>query len=178
MNVKKLQECGYEEAALGFSLSYNSTVNRAKELFPSFAFKGNGESKFLESIYVWIDVEAPRYWWSEADTYRISTKQSASTMHTLTKRHLTQADFETLIPDVSLELINKVIDNYNDKLCGIQDVKNILPEGFLQRRVWCMSYKTLQNVYSQRKNHRLPQWRFFFTELLPQLNHVEFVVKP
>lgn len=58
MNVLKLNECGYEESALGFSLSYNSTIDRAKELFPTYAFKGNGESKFLESIYIWVDVNA------------------------------------------------------------------------------------------------------------------------
>ena len=49
-----LNETGYEESAFGFSLSYNSTKDRAKELFPKFAFKQDGENKFLESIYIWF----------------------------------------------------------------------------------------------------------------------------
>jgi len=44
MKTIVLKESGYEEAALGFSLSYNSTIERAKQLLPSFAFKQGGEN--------------------------------------------------------------------------------------------------------------------------------------
>jgi len=178
-----LKEAGYEEAALGFSLSYNSNYHRAMELMPTFAFKQGGENKFLESIVIWLDVTAPRFWWQEADTYRVGTsKQSESTMHTIAKRELTNEDFEyPLEKDVLWEL-NNTIKWYNEpigdaKRMYFMHLKNQLPEGFLQRRIWVMSYKGLQNVYNQRKNHRLPQWQDFFRDLFTQLEHKEFILK-
>lgn len=175
MNIIKLGEYGYEQAALGFSLSYNSTPERAKEILPRYAFAKSGERKFLESIYVWLLVTAPRSFWQEADTYRISTKQSESTMHTLHRKNFTQENFEYPIPDEMLKIINDIRDKYSRKEVGIEIFKNCLPEGFLQTREWCFNYKTLQNIYEQRKNHRLSQWRYFCDELLKIIDHPEFI---
>lgn len=182
MKIKLLKEAGYDEAALGFSLSYNSTLERAKELLPIYAFKAAGETKFLESISIWLDVTAPRFWWQEADTYRVgSTKQSESTMHIINKRLLKESDFEYGINPNALSNLNTLITGYNtegnDKQYFFKLIKNNLPEGFLQRRIWCINYKTLQNIYNQRKNHRLPQWKNFCNEILTQIEHPEFLVK-
>jgi hypothetical protein len=179
MEIKVLKEAGYEEAALGFSLSYNSTLERAKELLPIYAFKAAGETKFLESISIWLDVTAPRFWWQEADTYRVgSTKQSESTMHTICKEPLTPNSFEDLggwhydYINIMLGVLNKLVQEKN-----FYELKVLLPESFLQRRIWCINYKTLQNIYNQRKNHRLPQWKNFCNEILTQIEHPEFLVK-
>ena len=177
-----LNETGYEESAFGFSLSYNSTKDRAKELFPKFAFKQGGENKFLESIYIWLYIKAPRFWWQEFDTYRVGiTKQSGSTMHTLTKSLLTQSNFEYRLPENTLITLNQLIEKYNEtentqsKKALLLIIKNTLPEGFLQERVVCLNYKTLQNMYNQRKNHKLPQWQMFFDYLLDNIQHPEFI---
>lgn len=46
-------------------------------------------------IQVWVKISAPRYFWSEADTYSIGvTKNSESTMHTLLNKELTEQNFE------------------------------------------------------------------------------------
>ena len=37
----------------------------------------------MRMIHVSVDVDMPRYWWSEADTYHFNTKNSCSTMHKL-----------------------------------------------------------------------------------------------
>lgn len=181
MNVKLLSEHGYEEAALGFSLSYNTSIERAKEILPKYAWGKSGETKFLESIYIWLDVTAPRYWWQEADTYRLTTKQSASTMHTLMKAKLSEENFEE---SIYTEFVG--FQNYLDFLNGliehkeipIDNIKCLLPEGFLQRRIWVINYRVLQNVYNQRKNHRLPQWHYFFDEIFKDLQHPEFIKPP
>ena len=187
MKVVKLSEYGYEEAVLGFSLSYNTSIERTREILPKYAFGKSGESKFLESMIVWIDVTAPRYLWSEMDTYRISTKQSSSTMHTITKRELNMSDFESWIPQETLDELNHQIKCYwnaisNDPIYNKKDIfmniKNLLPEGFLQRRIWCFSYKTLQGIYVQRYNHRLPQWRYFLDTVLSEIKFPEFIVRP
>lgn len=179
MHVNILSEHGYEEAILGFSLSYNTSIERTQQILPKYAFGVPGESKFLESIVIWMDVTAPRFWWQEADTYRISTKQSESTMHTLCKKPLSQDNFEYPIVEDYLNDLNIFLQGFRDKIpeFSIQRLKNHLPEGFLQRRIWCMSYKTLQNIYNQRKNHRLPQWHFFLDEVMKQVQHPEFVNK-
>jgi hypothetical protein len=184
MEVYKIRECGYDEAVLGFSLSYNTKPDRAKAILERYAWGIPGESKFLEMMQVWLDVTAPRYWWQEADTYRVgSTKQSESTMHTIMKADLVAGNFEDWIPEDYLSQLNDVIRQYKmsatpeykkDLFLGI---KNMLPEGFLQRRIWNVSYKTLQNIIGQRMNHRLPQWKYFCFEVLAHVDRPEFLVK-
>lgn len=182
MKISKLNESGYEEAVLGFSLSYNIFSERAKEILPKFAFGVPGENKFLESIITWWDITAPRFWWIEADTYRISTKQSESTMHTLLNNELTQDSFEDLLPPdlfntlcKNIEWIKSSTDTNN--MSKLLILKNLLPEGFLQRRIWVLSYKALQNIIIQRINHRLPQWKLFCKEILNSVEHPEFLLK-
>lgn len=174
MNVLKLEEAGLKWSALGFSLSYNSTLERTYEILPKYAFAKPGESKFLEMIVLWIDVTSPRYWWQEADTYRVgTTKQSESTMHTLKKKPLSQNNFEDDVPEFFIDYLNTMIKN-GSKLV---EIKNILPEGFLQRRIWMLSYKSLQGIYNQRHDHRLPQWRKFLSDLIDQIDHPEFIIQ-
>jgi len=178
VKVTVLKECGYDEASLGFSLSYNATVDRAKQLLPKFSFGLPGENKFLESIYIWVDVTAPRFWWQEADTYRVgNSKQSESTMHTLLKRQLRPEDFEYGLDYLIRFVLNRDIERVKNKEIPFDDLKNSLPEGFLQRRIWCLNYKCLQNIYNQRYNHKLPQWRYFCEEMLKQIEHSEFIKK-
>lgn len=178
MKIEKIKEYGYDEAVLGFSLSYNTSIERVKQILPKYAFGIPGESKFLEQIILWVDVTAPRFWWQEADTYRVGTsKQSESTMHTLTKKELTQDNFEPGIPWYQLSAINSRIDDYKNKLIPFEYIKALLPEGFLQRRIWMFSYKTLQTIYTQRRNHKLPQWKYFIDTLLSQVEHPEFIIK-
>lgn len=179
MEIKILNECGYEESALGFSLSYNTSIERAKELLPKYAFKNNGENKFLRSMHVWLDITEPRFVLTELDTYKISTvRLSSSTMHTLSKRHVTQEDFEYPLREGTLKDVNKLIDDFNAKKIGIEKLKNGLPEGFLQRIVFNCNYANLQNMYYQRKEHRLPQWRIFLDSVLSQIQHPEFIILP
>jgi hypothetical protein len=183
MKAVVLRECGYEEAILGFSLSYRSTLERTESILPTYAFGIPGENKFLESMQMWIDVTAPRYFWQEFDTYRVGvTKQSESTMHFLCKKPLSQSDFEYKVSIEVLGDLNFYINEY--KLCTGEykkemfiRVKNCLPEGFLQRRIVNMNYKTFRNMYEQRINHRLPQWKYFCNTILENLEHPEFIVK-
>jgi hypothetical protein len=184
MNVLKIKECGFDEAVLGFSLSYNTDIERVKQILPKYAFGVPGEGKFLEQIMLWVDVTAPRFWWSEADTYRVGTcKQSESSMHTITKKFLTQNNFEYPIFEETLDGLNNLIHKYKSetepdiKIDLLLKIKDNLPEGFLQRRIWMFSYKTLQNIYVQRNNHKLPQWKYFISILLSQIDHPEFIVK-
>lgn len=177
MKVQILKEAGYDEAILGLSLSKGTSIERAKEVAIILANKDGGHNKVLESIYIWLDISAPRYWWQEADTYRISTKQSESTMYTIQKRCLTQKDFQDKIHETTLEIINNRIQMYNSsKLIGdLVQLKNELPEGFLQRRIWVMNYKCMRNILLQRTTHRLPLWKSFCSYIRQTIEHPELL---
>ena len=169
MNVKILKEAGYEEALLGLSLSYNSEPS--ERVAQKLAHKDGGHNKFLESIVVWLDVTAPRYWWAQMDTYRVgTTKQSESTMHTLMRRKLEQSDFQIGVDPRILEMLN-----HWRGIGSFIQLKAHLPESFLQRRVVCTNYKTLMNICWQRWDHKLPEWKFFIGALEDQLDHNEFL---
>jgi len=168
-------EAGYEAALYGMSLSHSLDmdyplteikITRAKKLAP---LQG-GHNKFLESLMLWVEVNAPRYWWQQADTYRLSTKQSESTMHTILKRELEMDDFAIPPPQSWLGDLNSMI-----KKGQLDKVKALLPEGFMQRRMWCMSYKMLQNIYFQRKNHKLKEWQNFLISVISQIDHPNFI---
>ncbi|MCK9195460.1 MAG: hypothetical protein M0P16_00585 [Syntrophales bacterium] len=163
MNLIIMREAGYQEAIVGLSLSHGITFERAKEVAVKLAPKDGGHNKVLEAITVWLDVTAPRYWWQEADTYRLSSKQSGSTMHTIQKKHLEQYDFEAPIYPPTLLHLNALVSAYMESK-SVEDLvrlKNELPEGFLQRRIWVINYKCLRNILLQRTTHRLPQWKAF-----------------
>lgn len=144
---------------------------------------GSEHRKFLRMIHVQAEVKAPRYWILELATYKIgTTMNSSSTMHLLTKRHLTADDFSNCFDRVVMQdliaEINELIDIYNDKtLCEydrdeyFMEIKQLLPESFMQKFVWDADYETLINIYRQRKNHRLQEWRDFsrWIESLPYM---------
>lgn len=184
MRVAVLKEAGYEEALLGMSLSYydhatdidewwtNDKKDRAAKRARSLSFKGLGHSKILESIQLWIFIQASRAFWSEFDTYRVGTsKQSASTMHTLSKRTTVPDDYEI---GTSLEVIS-AFNNVLARNPSITELKMNLPEGWLQERVVCTNYKVLQNILAQREGHRFKQWAFFCDAILEQVQYPEFL---
>ena len=171
MKVKLLSEAGYEEALLGLSLSYNQPVENMPEVAEGLADKDGGHNKFLESMIVWLDITAPRYWWQQFDTYRVGiSKQSESTMHTLKRRELTYEDFEH-ITLASLEAINWHIKNSDLELS-----KGVLPEGFLQRRVVCANYKALRYIIGQRYTHKLREWKVFCDLVMGQVKYPTFLL--
>ena len=184
IRVVKINESGYDAALLGLSHNKKQSPETMDLVAKRLADKDGGHNKFLESIYVWLDVRAPRYWWQEADTFRLTTKQSESTMHTLTQELLSinmddsaaveaflQVNFE---PDscsaATLEWIYAAAKE-ND----LVSIKKRLPEGFLQTRLWCMNYKALRNIILQRRTHRLPHWKEFVRQALDQVDHADLL---
>lgn len=137
------------------------TKDRLYKVAHKLCKKSGGEDKFLRMIVYWWDITAPRYWWQEMDTYKVGTvAQSESTMHTILRSELTQQHFEDAVPPHFLDSLNNVIKVYKETKNpkALVTLKNMLPEGFLQRRIWMSNLAVMKNIYHQRKNHRLPQW--------------------
>ena len=75
------------------------------KLMKALVKAGSDHGKFLRMINVTVDITAPRFWWTEFDTYRVGVeKNSCSTMHTIHKKPFDRNDF-------SVEYICKVPQN-------------------------------------------------------------------
>lgn len=176
------KECVIDEAC-NFDFKWECfSIGEADMALCKKLIKGGSEHrKFLRMIHVQAEIRAPRYWLTELDTYKIGTvRNSSSTMHLITKRELTRDDFsfdetigdETI--DYLLEAINCRIDAYNKKGSDgfyiysrkereqyFREIKQLLPELFMQKFVFDCNYEVLLNIYRQRKNHRLTEWHTF-----------------
>lgn len=173
LHVGVLEEAGYNQAMLGISLNKDQPIEKMPKVAEKLAFYDGGHNKFLEQIIIWLLIRAPRYWWQEADTFRLSSKSSQSTMHTILDNNLTVNNFELeSLPEDILRHCNFLL-----KAKDLLALKRFLPEGFMQKRMWMMSYKTLRNIILQRRNHRLPHWRHFIKQILFQIQHPELLPK-
>lgn len=194
MNIKTLEVAGIGPAIRAMrnpfdSWSKSDTVHGQigptdKDLSERLCKSGPSHGKHLRMCVVWAEIWAPRYWWQEFDTNRMGVeKVSCSTIHTLTKRHLTTADIEWDGSRADLEdtllLLNELIDDYNksakygsrmEQEQAYRTLKQALPEGFIQRRTVMMSYQALRNMYELREGHRLREWEQFriWCETLPE----------
>lgn len=200
MQVNVIEEAGVVPALLGLGLSHGVTSGVSIDEFgDSEVFhkmigvagrlntKDQGHNKFLESIQVWLDITAPRYFWSEFDTYRIGvTKQSESTMHTLAKRFVAKSDFAVAVDQGVVNAVNLCIETYNTKKeksgknneetkAAFKKLKATLPEGFLQRRVVNLNYKALRHIIQQRHNHYLTEWQVFVEAIIQEIEYPELL---
>ena len=147
-----------------------------KELSLKLQKAGPEHCKHLRMIMCWADIEAPRYWWQEFDTYRQGVeKVSCSTMHKLTSRELTDEDFEVEKSNAwaynHMRLVkyalNTMIYEYkreNDPAEKEEIWRNLiqnLPQSYIQKRTVMMSYAALRNIVRQREGHKLREWKFF-----------------
>lgn len=175
MEIRLMKISGIDEALFGIGLSYRVTSGcegwddvpfdkrmKLQEIASRLCKAGAGEDKFLRQVVCWWDVRAPRYWWAEADTFKVGTvAQSESTMHTIMHHPLTNADFEAPVPYAVRNSLDRMWREYRDTKDPdlFFELKNALPEGFLQRRIWTLNLANMKNIHRQRRNHRLPQWR-------------------
>ncbi len=150
------------------------------ELMQRLARAGTDHRKFMRMIVVYVDVTAPRYWWAEADTYKVGTvANSCSTMHKIHTKELTPDDFshefffgeEELVLERILYQLNYCREKFN--ATGNKNwwwkIIQLLPQSYNQRRTLMLNYEVLANIYHARKGHKLIEWRHFcrWIESLP-----------
>lgn len=180
------------DAIEGARLAFNTQSNYSKILSEENYQLGlklsnspvsSGHDKFLQSIHFLIDITMPRYFFSEFDTYRIGiSKQSESTMHTLLKTNLSINNFELddncdlyAIIWNNIYFINEIKEDKTlSNLEKLRIIKQVLPESFLQTRRISMNYAVVKLIYSQRKNHKLKEWKIFLDYLKTELPYSEF----
>lgn len=155
---------------------------------------GNEHSKYMRMIHVAVDVDMPRYYWSELDTYHFGTKNSCSTMHRLLNNPnpITLDMFVICEEDLdwwtnTIEKLEQLRQEYKNIQSTTKDkvtmdrllvrAKRMLPEGFLQLRTWDTNYAELRNIYFQRRNHRLKEeWVDTFCKWVESLPYAEELI--
>jgi len=197
MTIVDIEVSGFQGAMIGMRLPYNSKNDSMiedgqyklgksdLELLCRLVKEGQPNRKVLRMIHVQLLVTAPRYWWIEADTYKVGTvTNSESTMHTLLKRGCFQLDDfehdENNSLDDTIQKLNFLHGFYDEsspdeKKKWWREIIQLLPQSYLQTRVWDLNYETLINIYKYRKNHKLPEWRMFCSyirEVLPYMDDI------
>jgi hypothetical protein len=131
---------------------YGRTVNvhpQDLQLMSTLVKRGDEHAKVLRGLVAYAEIEAPLYFWTEMDTYRIGTERlsSESTMHSECKG----------LSGEELEI-----------------AKGNIPMSHVQKRIQMFSYPTLRRIYKQRHNHRLPMWHDFcaWIKSLPLANEL------
>lgn len=155
--------------------------------------RGNGaHGQFMTGIRVNFDLTFTNKAWVEAERYRfLEFVSSQSTMHRITKFNLRE-QYNEYVDSRIIDIMEEKVAEYN-KLVEMRDslseyaakqlkkdlndaiTKKYLqilysnPAGFNITARMTTNYRCLKNIYIQRKNHRLPEWREFckWIETLP-----------
>lgn len=141
------------------------------------AKKGSGHDNFLKGIIVQFDLTMTPKMSVELERYHfIDFVSSQSTMHRITKFDLDKA-YIKYVDERIVEIIKEKVNQYNNLEDKTSDEAKELyleilysnPCGFLLTARMTTNYQQLKTMYSQRKNHRLPEWREFckWCETLP-----------
>ena len=165
---------------------------------------GTDHRKFMRMMPVYVRITAPLYWWKEFDTYKVGTAtNSCSTVHRIVEKDFTLEDFSyehlgVTVPaekndgdecyqNLWLERMRSTVEALNIAR-GFYNRENdsklkedywwqmiqLLPSSYNQTRNVMFNYEVLANIYRQRKNHKLDEWRDF-CKWIESLPYSEFV---
>ena len=152
---------------------------RAQRLTKASKFNA-AHAQFLTGIVVNFDLTFSNKAWVEAERYRfLNFVSSQSTMHCITKFGL-RAQCNKYVDERIITIVQEYIDLYNSLTAQDEETiefkKNLylkilynLPSGFQLTARMTTNYRCLLNIYNQRHDHRLPEWREFCNQLLEEL---------
>ena len=153
--------------------------DRAQRLTKASKFNA-AHAQFLTGIVVNFDLTFSNKAWVEAERYRfLNFVSSQSTMHCITKFGL-RAQCNKYVDERIITIVQEYIDLYNSLTAQDEETiefkKNLylkilynLPSGFQLTARMTTNYRCLLNIYNQRHDHRLPEWREFYNQLLEEL---------
>ena len=167
----------------------------------SNAANGNNHAhdQFMTGIRVSFDLHFSNKAWVEAERYRfLEFVSSQSTMHRITKFDIRNQCNKYVRPEV-ISLLENMVHEYHvmtserDAAAAARDEEKVAqishalaekyleilynnPAGFELTARMTTNYRCLKNIYNQRKDHRLNEWREFcrWIETLPYAH--EFIL--
>lgn len=149
------------------------------------ASNGNGaHGQWLTGVRVAFDLTCTNKMWVEAERYRfLEFVSSQSTMHRITKFNLDGAYNKYVDPRV-VDIMKEKVNEYNSLMDYVPNIRDDIeelikqqkekyleilytnPAGFELTARLTTNYRCLLNIYIQRNDHRLPEWREFCQQLL------------
>lgn len=141
-----------------FKEELQKSLNRGKRL--GKLESSTGEDNYLCGVVVQFDLNISIKMWTEFQRYHFADIiSSQSTMHKIVK--MGNLMFDPYTPKIMIDSFNIVKDDYlknptTEKYIGLLMG---IPCGLRLTAGITTNYRQLKIIYSQRKNHRLPQWR-------------------
>ena len=151
------------------------------------ASNGNGaHAQWLTGVRVAFDLTFTNKAWVEAERYRfLEFVSSQSTMHRITKFDLA-GQYNKYTDPRAIAIMEEKKEQYNTLATMLKTAENdrakteiheamtekylemlyTNPAGFELTARMTTNYRCLLNIYIQRYDHRLPEWREFCAELL------------
>ena len=167
-----------------------SELKRGVNLSQAADWQG-AHDQFLTGSRVSFDLAFTNKAWVEAERYRfLEFVSSQSTMHRITKFDLRNQYNEYVDPRI-IEVMEEKVAQHNKLLAELaqtptddeynrERLKNLItqkyleilysnPAGFILTARLTTNYRCLKNIWRQRRNHRVPEWRAFckWIETLP-----------
>ena len=177
---ESMRAAGYPmRTDLNETLDFTKDWDRAQRLTKASRFNA-AHAQFLTGIVVNFDLTFSNKAWIEAERYRfLNFVSSQSTMHCITKFGLRKQCNE-YVDERIITIVQEYIDLYNSLTAQDEETiefkKNLylkilynLPSGFQLTARMTTNYRCLLNIYNQRHDHRLPEWREFCNQLLEEL---------
>ena len=177
---ESMRAAGYPmRTDLDETLDFTKDWGRAQRLTKASRFNA-AHAQFLTGIVVNFDLTFSNKAWIEAERYRfLNFVSSQSTMHCITKFGLRKQCNE-YVDERIITIVQEYIDLYNSLTAQDEETikfkKNLylkilynLPSGFQLTARLTTNYRCLLNIYNQRHDHRLPEWREFCNQLLEEL---------
>lgn len=134
-------------------------VRRALKLGSTAA--GTGHNNFLKGIIVQMDVNAPQYWWQQAQRYHwFDFVSSMSKVHCLTKMDIDKMCDTTVTETAKLNLVGAIQD-YTEGKIDFDTMMCNVPMGLHLTARMTTNYLQLKTMYAQRQHHKSREWQRF-----------------
>ena len=131
----------------------------------------SGHCSFAKGIIVNMDLTFTNKAWIEFQRYHFADIITGmSTMHRISQFNLEEAFNEYTDPMI-IDRLKELQQNYNETKSKEDYLKLLYstPSGLQMTGRITTNYLQLMNIWSQRHNHRLPEWRHFCDELIEKL---------
>ena len=151
------------------NLDNNKHYKRALKL--TKAPLNSGHVSWAKGVVVNMDITFTNKAWIELQRYHfIDIITGMSTMHRISKFDLNDAFNEYVDPHIIIHL-KAIQKEYNNNPTKENYLKLLYstPSGLLMTGRVTTNYLQLMNIYQQRHNHRLPEWRLFCQQLVDEL---------
>ncbi len=164
MEITELEVLGTEWALRAMRKPYLSKGNKKKdiELAQKLTCLGREHRKFLRQLTIQIEMSASMAFWFEFDTYKVgTTSNSESFFFVKGKRPLHLSDFVIPVP-ILMSPMQAIIDVINEhRYLRPAQLRYIVPQGVKYSRIVTLTGEAYFNMYHQRKQHQLEEWREF-----------------